>query len=299
MQKIVPNLWFNSNAEEAVGFYASVLPKTVGRVLVRYPETGLPDFQAEMAGQPLTAEIVVDGYQLVLINAGPEFTPNPSISLILNFDPSRDPDAASMIESTWAGLVEGGEPVEPLGEYPFAPKYGSVRDRYGVTWRLILSNPDGEPRPTLMPWLQFGGLAQNRARAAIGKYTALFDDARPGMLVEYTQPQGTASADAVMFADFQLADQWFVAQDATEEQDFNFDCGMSLQVNCADQAEIDRYWDALSAVPEAEQCGWCADEFGVAWQIVPAAMESMVLTPAGYQAMLGMKKLVIADFPTS
>ncbi len=296
-QKIVPNIWFDGNAEEAVEFYARILPNTTGRILVRYPETGLPDFQREMAGKPLTAEIVIDDYQIVFINAGPEFTPTPAISFMLNFDPSRDPDAASSLDRTWAGLLDGGEALMEIGEYPFSPRYGWIRDRYGVTWQLILTNPDGEPRPFVMPSMLFCGAAQNKAKEAIARYTALFPDSAVGMVVEYTTATGAANADSVMFGDFTLAGQWFVAMDSIDEKDFTFGCGVSYQVNCADQAEIDHYWAALSRVPEAEQCGWCADEFGVSWQVVPAGAEAMVMTPGAYQAMMGMKKIVIADFP--
>lgn len=296
MQKIVPNIWFNGNAAEAADFYATVLPRTTGQVLMRYPEEGLPDFQRAMAGQPLTTEVVIDGFQIIGINAGPEFTPNESISFMLNFDPATDPDAAGTLDRVWAGLVDGGEVREELGEQPFSPSYGVVRDRYGVTWQLILTNPEGDRRPFVLPRLLFCGAAQNKAKAAIAKYTALFDGAGIGMVVDYTTATGAAAADAVMFADFTLGGQWFVAMDSIDPQDFSFSCGVSLQVNCQDQAEIDRYWDALSAVPEAEQCGWCADEFGVSWQIVPSDMGDLV-TPEAYQAMLGMKKIVIADFP--
>ena len=62
------------------------------------------------------------------------------------------------------------------------------------------------------------------------------------------------------------------------------------------QAEIDRLWAALSRVPEAEQCGWCKDEFGVSWQIVPADMEELMTRPGAFKKLLEMKKLVIADF---
>lgn len=91
MAKIVPNIWCNGTAEEAAAFYASVFPRTRGAVIASYPDEGLPDFQREMAGKPLMAEVVIDGYQLMLINAGHEFSPNESITFLLNFDPDRDP----------------------------------------------------------------------------------------------------------------------------------------------------------------------------------------------------------------
>lgn len=98
-----------------------------------------------------------------------------------------------------------------------------------------------------------------------------------------------------MFSDFRIGDQWFTAMDSGVEQDFSFTCGMSLEVQCEDQAEIDRLWDALSAVPAAEQCGWLVDAFGVNWQIVPANMGELMERPGSFQHLLAMKKIVIAD----
>lgn len=297
MQKIVPNIWCNGTAEEAVEFYASVLPEASGRVLSRYPEEGLHDFQKDMAGKPLTAEVLVDGFQLILINAGPEFSPNPSISFMLNFDPFRDPEAAAALDQVWAGLADGGEVLMELGEYPFSPRYGWVADRFGVTWQLILTDPAGEPRPFVLPSLMFCGPAQNRAEAAIDEYTSLFADSAIGTMVHYATATDTAAAGAVMFSDFTVAGQWFTAMDSAGPHDFTFGNGVSLQVNCADQAEVDRYWAALSAVPEAEQCGWCTDGFGVSWQIVPVGVDELTVTPEGFAALMDMKKIVIDDFP--
>ena len=67
-------------------------------------------------------------------------------------------------------------------------------------------------------------------------------------------------------------------------------------INCKDQEEIDYYWDKLSAVPEAEQCGWVKDQYGVSWQILPLHMEKLVAeSPKKAAAMLKMKKILIAD----
>ena len=71
---------------------------------------------------------------------------------------------------------------------------------------------------------------------------------------------------------------------------------MSLEVRCDDQAEIDRFWAALSAVPEAEQCGWCEDAAGVSWQIVPANMSELMRRPDAYAKMMQLKKIIIDDF---
>lgn len=305
MQKIIPNLWFNKNAEEAGAFYASVFPKTTTSVEARYPETDLLDFQKDFAGLPLVVGVEIDEYRFTLINAGDQFRPNPSISFMLNFDPRvLGGDAESAREAlgrVWAALSEGGKALMPLQEYPFSPYYGWIEDRYGVSWQLMLVDPDGlstadEVRPFIVPSLMFGREAQNRAREAIDFYVSLFPDARIGTVAEYPAQSGPAPAGAIMYADFQLAGQWFAAMDNGADQEFGFDCGVSLEVDCADQEEIDHFWDAMSAVPEAEQCGWLADKFGVSWQIVPADMGELMAKPDGYEHMMQMKKLVIADF---
>ena len=103
---------------------------------------------------------------------------------------------------------------------------------------------------------------------------------------------------AVMFTDFTLEGQWFAAMDgSTDMHNFTFNEAVSLVVNCDNQIEIDYYWANLSAFPEAEQCGWVKDKYGVSWQIVPANLNKVLsenpekLIPE----MLKMKKIIIAD----
>ena len=69
-----------------------------------------------------------------------------------------------------------------------------------------------------------------------------------------------------------------------------------MEVQCEDQAENHRLWDALSVVPEAEQCGWLKDRYGVSWQIVPETMADLMARPNAFERMLAMKRLIIADF---
>ncbi|WP_460798227.1 VOC family protein [Microbacterium sp. GXF0217] len=298
-QKIVPNLWFTRNADEAGGFYSEVLPNTGSTVSARYPDE-VPDWQAEFAGETLVVDLDVDGYLIALINADDAFRPNPSISFMLNFDPlafDDDADAARRaLDETWEGLSSGGRVLMELGEYPFSRRYGWVEDRFGVSWQLILTDPEGEPRPFVIPQLMFAGPVQGKAQEAAEFYVSLFDDARLGFIAEYPAPTGPAAAGDVMFGEFQLAEQPFAMMDSAVEQDFTFGYGVSLEVRCADQAEIDRLWEALSAVPEAEQCGWLADRYGVSWQIVPANMGELMARPGAYDTMMQQKKIVIADY---
>lgn len=295
MQKIVPNLWFDHTAAEAAAFYAQVLPNTRVTGTEYYPTEGLADFQADFAGSELVVNLDVDGLEFVLINAGPEFRPNPSISFFLNFDPSRDPQAREHLDEVWAGLVDGGMELMPLGEYDFSPHYAWVQDRYGVSWQLMLTNAAGEPRPFVVPSLMFTGGVRNRAEEAMKFYADLFGGTA-SVPARYPQQTQLAAPGSVMFGEMNLFGQWFAGMDSPVEHAFNFDPGVSLQVNCAGQEELDRFWAALSTVPEAEQCGWCVDRFGVSWQLVPDNLGELMSRPGAYAKLMGMKKIEIAAF---
>lgn len=300
MQKITPNIWCNGNAQEMVDFYIDAFGD--GEIINtdHYPNTvaeGLADFQLDLAGQVLSIQFRIHDLEFVAINGGPEFAPNPSISFFVNFDPSRDSDARENLDTLWEKLSDGGSSLMELGEYPFSPHYGWVQDKFGVSWQLILTNPDGDPRPMIMPSLLFTDASQNRAREAADFYVSLFDDAEIGTLSPYGQDVGLAKADSLAFGEFRVGTQWLVVMDnGGVDHKFTFNEGVSLAVACKDQAEIDRLWNALSAVPEAEQCGWCKDKFGVSWQVVPENINELMKTPDAYKIMMNQHKIVIAEY---
>ncbi len=296
MQKIVPSLWFDHVAADAARFYAEAIPGTTVTDTQYYPLEGLLDFQREFAGKELTVEFEVQGYRFVAINAGPEFRVNPSVSFMLNFDPSRDERAREHLDEVWAALSDGGSELMPLGEYEFSPHYGWIQDRYGVSWQLILTDPAGEPRPFVIPNLLFGGSAQNRAGEAMEYYVSLFEGARAGNVWRYPDAVGPAPAGSIMFGELNLFGQWFALMDSAVEQDFTFNPGVSLMLQCEDQEELDRYWHELSAVPEAEQCGWLVDRLGLSWQVVPANMRELMQAPGSFEKLLAMKKIEISAF---
>jgi len=296
MRTITPNLWFDHDAAEAVEFYTSVFPDSRTTRTVRYPTEGLPDFQKDFAGKVLTIELELGGQPFMAINAGPEFRFNHSVSFIVNFDPSRDDDARAHLDELWAALSEGGEALMPLDEYPFSRRYGWVQDRYGLSWQLMLTDPEGAPRPFLTPSLMFAGVNTNRARDAVEFYASVFPDSQVGLLAPYPEQTGPAQAGSLMFGEVRLDGEWFAVMDSGVEQNVLFNEAVSFSVACRDQEEIDYYWGRLSHVPEAEQCGWCKDQFGLSWQIVPAAMDELMSRPGAYEAMMQMKKLVIAEF---
>lgn len=293
MQKIVPHLWFDTQAKEAANFYCSVFADSeiVSSSVLKDTPSGDSEF--------LT--ISLGGYNLMMISAGPYFKVNPSISFMLNFDPSVDDRAKEHLQETWDKLSDGGSTLMPLQEYPFSKLYGWVKDKFGVTWQLILTNPAGEPRPFIIPSLMFSGAATNKCEQAVQFYLGVFKHTKQGALSRYPAATGPAKEGAVMFTDFMLENQWFAAMDSGVEQPFTFDEGVSLLINCDSQEEIDYYWEKLSAVPESEQCGWLKDKFGVSWQVSPSRMNEMMRegTPEQIarvtQAFLKMKKFNIAE----
>ncbi len=96
----------------------------------------------------------------------------------------------------------------------------------------------------------------------------------------------------VLNGTFKLAGQRFYALDGGPI--FKFSPAISIFIECEDQAEIDYFWEKMSAVPEAEQCGWLTDKFGLSWQIIPKNMGELLQTKEQVNAMLKMKKLDIA-----
>lgn len=216
---------------------------------------------------------------------------------MVNFDPSQDKDARTRIDTVWGKLGKGGKVLMPIDKYPFSERYGWVQDRYGLSWQLILTNPEGEERPLIVPSLLFAGDLAGRAEEASDFYLSVFKDTSRGALARYPAGMDPEKEGTVMFTDFKLEGQWFAAMDSAREHGVAFNEAISLIVNCKDQEEIDHFWEKLSAVPEAEQCGWLKDKYGVSWQIVPAAMDGMMRngTPEQIdrvtQIFLPMKKL--------
>ncbi len=288
-QKIVPHLWFDKQAKEAAELYTSLFPES--RI------TNVTTLHDTPSGDTDAVSLRIWGCRFQAISAGPLFRFNPSISFMVNFDPSRDKDARTRLDSVWGKLGDGGKVLMPIDKYPFSERYGWVQDRYGLSWQLILTNPEGEERPPIVPFFMFVGDLAGRAEEASDFYLSVFKDTSRGAIARYPAGMDPEKEGTVMFTDFTLEGQWFAALDSAHEHNFAFNEAISLIVNCKDQEEIDYFWEKLSAVPGAEQCGWLKDKYGVSWQIVPTAMDEMMSkgTPEQIdrvtQTFLPMKKL--------
>jgi len=275
MQKIVPHLWFDREAKEAAEFYTSIFPESeiVNASVIRDTPSGDCDVMT----------FKLWGHKFMSISAGPLFKFNPTLSFIVNFDPlffkgssSPEDEARKRLDFAWEKLSEGGTVLMPLDQYPFSPRYGWIQDKYGLSWQLILTDPEGEPRPSIMPSLLFVGNNLGHAEEAVQFYLSVFKNAKMGSLYRYGAGQEPDKPDAVMFSDFVIEDQWFSAMDSARVENAAFNESVSFMVYCKDQKEIDYYWEKLSAFPESEQCGWLKDKFGLSWQIVPVVMDEMM-----------------------
>jgi predicted 3-demethylubiquinone-9 3-methyltransferase (glyoxalase superfamily) len=292
MQKITPHLWFDKDAREAAEFHASIFPNS--------KVTNATSLHSTPSGDVDVVSFELFGHPFMALSAGPLFKFNPSISFFVNFDPSRDKNARENMDRIWEKLSSGGTALMPLQQYPFSERYGWVQDRYGLSWQLILSDPKGEERPFIVPSLLFVGKVSGKAEEAVLFYLSVFKNSGRGIVARYGKGQEPDKEGTVMFSDFMIENQWFAAMDSALMHDFGFNEAISFIVNCDTQEEIDYYWEKLSALPEAEQCGWLKDKFGVSWQIVPTVMDEMIKNGSREQidrvtqAFLPMKKLDIA-----
>jgi len=267
-QKIVPHLWYDKEAKEAATFYTTLFPDS--------EVTSIKTIHNTPSGDCDIVSFKLWGYSFQSISAGPYFKFNPSISIMVNFDPSQDKEAKTRIDVVWKKLSDGGKALMPLDKYPFSERYGWIADKYGLTWQLILTNPEGESRPAIVPAFMFTKGVYGRAEEASDFYLSVFKNTKRGTLACYPAAMGPDAEGKVMFTDFNLVGQWFAAMDGAGPHDFAFNEAISMIVKCDGQEEVDYYWEKLSAVPESEQCGWLKDKYGVSWQIVPKEMDEMM-----------------------
>jgi predicted 3-demethylubiquinone-9 3-methyltransferase (glyoxalase superfamily) len=290
MKKIIPHLWYNKEAKEAAELYTSLLPnsKITNVTEIRNTPSGDCDIVSfELAGQ-----------EFMSISAGPLFKFNPSISFHIKCATVEEVDAI------WEKLSKGATVLMELGEYPFSKRYGWLSDKYGVSWQIIYSEGP-EIKQKIVPALTFVGSVYGRTEEALTFYTSIFaakdpETSKINMIMRYGKEEAPDKEGKVKFASFELAGEEFVAMESAYDHKFMFNEAISLIIPCENQEEIDYFWEKLSADPQAEQCGWLKDKFGVSWQVWPVQIGEMMEkgTPEQVdrvtQAFLPMKKFDIA-----
>lgn len=299
MQKIVPCLWFDKNAEEAMNFYVSVFSKSQSIAdrskiisIDRYPDVVPEEFMKGMEGKVLTGLFELAGYRFMAFDGGPSFKFTPAVSFFVRCNSEDE------VAGYWSDLSEGGTALMPLDTYPFSKKYGWIKDKYGLTWQIILTENTADHN--IVPSLLFVGDQAGRAEEAITFFAEAFDDVTIGDISRYGANQEPDKEGTVAYAEFALEGQAFVAMDSAHQHDFTFTEAISFYVECDTQEEVDTLWDKFSAVPESEQCGWLKDQYGISWQIIPRQLGELMSDPDPdksrrvMEAMLQMKKIDIA-----
>ena len=286
MQKIVPHLWFDKEAGEAARFYTAIFKDALKK-----SETVINDTPS---GSVELLTITLEGQDFMLISGGPYFKFTPATSFLVACETTEETD------QLWNRLYEGGKALMPLDAYPFSERYGWLEDKYGLSWQVMYMGAR-KALQKITPTLMFTGEQCGKAEEAVNFYASIFSDAKVGDIARYGPGAEPDKADSVMHAAFTLEGQSFAAMDSAYDHGFSFNEAVSLMVYCDTQKEIDRFWGKLSAVPEAEQCGWLKDRYGVSWQIVPTVMDEMMATKDAAklekvtQAFLKMKKFDIAE----
>jgi predicted 3-demethylubiquinone-9 3-methyltransferase (glyoxalase superfamily) len=285
MEKITPHLWFDNNAEEAAKFYTSIFKNSKIKnvtTLHNTPSGTVEIFTIELLGQEFT-----------LISAGPLFKFNPSVSFLVACNTKEE------VDELWGNLFNGGRALMELGAYPFSERYGWVQDKYGLSWQVIYMG-DRKIKQRIIPTLLFVGRQYGKAEEAMNFYASVFENAKVGDILHYSKGEEPDKEGTVKHASFILEGQEFAAMDSARGHNFEFNEAISFMVHCETQEEIDYYWGKLSAYPEAEQCGWLKDKYGLPWQIVPILMDEMLKDndekkiERVTEAFLQMKKLNIA-----
>lgn len=277
MEKIIPHLWYDKEAKSAAEFYISLFENSELLSTAIIEDT--PSGNAE------TVNFILAGLPFAAISAGPYFKFNPSISFAVACESEEE------VRKLWKAFLEGGKVLMPLDKYPFSNLYGFIEDKYGLSWQLLLH--DFAPiTQKITPSLLFSGNVNGKAEEALEFYTSVFKASSIGFISKDEEGK-------VQFSDLKLNGSKFSLGDNSTEVTYGFNEAFSFIINCKDQEEIDYYFEKLSAVKEAEQCGWVKDKYGVSWQIVPSNMaEIMSGTKEEIarvtEAFLNMKKFDIA-----
>jgi predicted 3-demethylubiquinone-9 3-methyltransferase (glyoxalase superfamily) len=283
MQKIMPCLWFDTQAGEAAKFYTSLFARSKIVSTSYYNDAGpMPK------GTVLVATFQLAGQQFMALNGGPAYSFTPALSLFVTCTTEEEVDAL------WEKLSAGGKVLMEMQKYPFSDKFGWLTDRFGLSWQLNLAGRETR----IDPFLMFVGKQNGKAEEAMKFYTSLFKDSRIEQVEHYPAGQGEAPG-AVSHGRFVLAGQQLLAMDSGRDHAFTFSPAVSLYVSCETQAEVDELWEKLLEGGKESQCGWLDDRFGVSWQIVPTVLGELMQSKDAkkakqvMEAMLKMRKLDI------
>lgn len=288
-QKITPNLWFDTQAEEAANFYVSIFKNAKLGSVSRYDKASA-EVSGQLEGSAMTIPFELEGQHFLALNGGPQFEFTPAVSFFVYCNAEEE------VDDLFTKLSDGGAILMPLQKYPFSDKYGWVQDKYGLSWQLSLGTPR---RQKTVPFLMFVGEQSGKGEEAMQLYTSLFEEARIEGITRYGKDEAPDIEGTVKHASFWLNGQEFMVMDSSGGHDFTFNEAISFIVDCEDQEEVDFFWERFTEGGEEGPCGWLKDKFGVSWQIIPKQLTEMLTdddnekSGRAMRAMLKMKKIDI------
>ncbi|KMQ68904.1 3-demethylubiquinone-9 3-methyltransferase [Chryseobacterium sp. FH2] len=277
---IFPCLWYDGDAKESAEFYCKVFN---GKIT---------------ADTPVVMNIKLFDQKLMLLNGGPQFKKNASVSFMVICETEDE------VQKYWDQLLEGGIVLMALDSYSWSKKYGWVQDKYGVTWQLFLGEKQGDQK--IIPTLMFIHENNGKAMEAMELYTKTFPDSKIGKILQYGEGgEGhpiSEPADNIQHAHFEIDGYSFFCMDNSYDHKFDFNEGISIVIMTDNQEETDKYWCTLTSEGGRESmCGWLKDKYGFSWQIVPKRLIQLMSDPDPakaqkvVQAMMKMQKIIIQD----
>lgn len=283
MQKIIPHLWFENQAEEAVNLYTSAFKNSKIINTGHYGKSGA-EISGMLEGSVMTLEFELEGQKFIALNGGPVYKFTPAISFFINCENTDE------INDLWKRLSEGGFVLMELDANSFSERFGWIQDKFGVNWQLNLASR----KQKITPYLMFIGDQHGKAEEAINLYISLFNNSMITEIGHYGEGDSEKADKRYIFS---LDGQEFMAFDSSFQHPFTFSEAISFFVNCETQKEVDKFWEQLSEDGEKIQCGWLKDRYGVSWQIVPTALGELLndseKSERVMEAMFQMKKIDI------
>lgn len=277
---IFPCLWFDEESKEAAEFYCRVFD---GKIT---------------ADTPVVMNIDLFGQKLMLLNGGPHFKKNPSVSFMVTCETEDE------VQKYWDQLMEGGMALMALDAYSWSKKYGWVQDKYGTTWQLFLGEKPESQK--IVPTLLFIHENNGKAMEAMEFYTQTFPDSTIGNILKYGDSgEGHSTsepAEHIQHAQFTIDGYSFFCMDNSYDHQFDFNEGISIVIMTNDQQETDHLWNTLISEGGRESmCGWLKDKYGLSWQIVPKRLielmndSDQMKAQKVVQAMMKMQKIVVKE----
>lgn len=272
-ENITPCLWYNGQAQEAAALYCSVFT------------------DAKITAQsPIVTAINVSGHNITLLDGGPMYKPNPSISFFYICEKEDE------LNNIWNAFSKEGTVLMALDKYPWSEKYGWINDKFGISWQIALGNIS-DVGQKITPCFMFTGKQYGRADEAIAHYSSIFKNVKVDGILRYGANELPDQQGKVKHAQLALNDQKFMIMESAAPHNFTFTEGISLTIHCETQKEIDYYWEKLTESGAESMCGWLKDKFGVSWQIIPTVLSKIMSDPAkagkAAQAFMSMRKLNI------